>query len=162
MGLFFKKKKAKMEIPPPPPPEGPLEVKEEKPPELPPMPEKHIPSEMPEIKPPAKEEKPEEKPPSMPEFPEIPKEEAKAAEKIERPVAPAETAGPRFVKISSFQTVLTKADEIRSSLKKAENVILKLGELKNEEEKEFQKWRTQLEDTEKKLSYIDQVIFKGE
>ncbi|MBN2111610.1 hypothetical protein JW707_00770 [Candidatus Woesearchaeota archaeon] len=152
MGWLFKKKEQKMEIPPPPPPEGgDKELKELKPAKLSDMPG-HPKSELAEVIPSENEEMY-----SMPEFPEIPKEE-----KFARPVTRAETEGPRFVDVASFQTVMQKADEIRGSLKKAENVIMKLGELKSEEEKEFEKWRSQLEDTEKKLSYIDKVIFKGE
>lgn len=156
MGWLFKKKQQKMDIPPPPPPEeGGKDLKELKSAELPEIPE-HPPSELHEIKP----EKTEEivSMPKMPEFPEMPKE----SEKLKMPITKEEAAGPKFVNITSFQTVMEKADEIRGSLKKAENVIIKLGELKNEEEKEFEKWRAQLEDTEKKLSYIDKVIFKGE
>ena len=152
MGWLFKKKEQKMEIPPPPPPEeGEKELKELKPAELPAMP-KHPPSELPEVKPEKKEETP-----SMPEFPDMPGEE-----KMEMPVTKEEVSAPKFVNVASFQTVMGKADEIRNSLKKAENVIIRLGELKNEEVKEFEKWRAQLEDTEKKLNYIDRVIFKGE
>lgn len=168
MGWFFNKKAEKMEIPPPPPPASgrktgaPLDdIKKE---------DSHLPSDMPEIRAP---EKRGEGNPKMPEFPEIPKEPKQmkkvppkimisSEEHIEKPVTKAEVSGPRFVKVSGYQTVLTTADEIRTSLKKAENVITRLSELKNEEEKEFEKWRVQLEDTEKKLNYVDKVIFKGE
>jgi len=190
MGLFFRRgKKEKMGIPPPPPPEEGEEaakevLKGEKPiPELPPLeigePEKHLPSEMPEIKPSAEEKKPS----GMPEFPEVPKEEAEEmpeekieevkeaekpaifeekAEAIEKPAPAGEIAAPKFVTALSFQTVLTEADAIRSSIRETENIIARINSLKKEEEKEFGSWRAQLEDVEKKLSYIDEVIFKGE
>jgi hypothetical protein len=179
MGLFFKRKKMERAgVPPPPPPaEGGVkeEAKEKKPiPELPPLEsEKHLPSEMPEIKP-GEEKK---APSGMPEFPEAPKEEKEAekekkAEEVEEPAtaeeevkAPApvkEIAVQKFVTVSRFQTVLTEADAIRSSIRKAEEVIARINELKKEEEKEFSMWRAQLEDAEKKLGYIDKVIFKGE
>ena len=115
----------------------------------------------------------------MPEFPEMPEEmeegmkeeampemEPEHAEKAQKAAPPAMPgqlkAGQRFVSISNFQTALTKSDEIRGSLKEAETMISRLNELRNEEEKEFLKWRSQLEGVEKKLNYIDQVIFKGE
>lgn len=176
MGLFFKRKKKEMGgVPPPPPPaEGGVEeeAKEKPIPELPPLEsEKHLPSEMPEIKPGEKKKAPS----GMPEFPEAPEEEKEAekekkAEEVEEPAeeevkAPApvkEIAAQKFVTVSSFQTVLTEADAIRSSIRKAEDVIARISELKKEEEKEFVMWRAQLEDAEKKLAYVDKVIFKGE
>jgi hypothetical protein len=166
MGLFGKKKKEEeMEVPPPPPPE---EGEEEAPPEaekkeeLPELPsveaETHLPSELPEIKP-EKEEKP-----SMPEFPSVAeKEEAEAPEEkpVEIAVAKPEE-GPKFMPVTEFQTVLTEAEEIKNSIKETEEVISRVKKLRDEEEGEFEKWRKQLEGVEKKLNYVDSMIFKGE
>ena len=177
MGLFFgRKKKAEMEIPPPPPPEGGAAEEAEKPEAEMPAPahpaepsapeaETHMPSELPEIK-------PEKHAAPMPVFPEIPEEELEEGiEEVHKPAMPHAAkprhaaplkAGQRFVSISSFQTVLAKSDEIKGSLKEAEALVGRLNELRNEEDKEFQKWRMQLENVDKKLTYIDQAIFKGE
>lgn len=186
MGLFSRKKKAKMEIPPPPPPEGgemapmepatpaapmPSAPRQMKRATLPPKESMHIPSELPEIKPLGKMEKPA----PMPEFPAMPGDEAEkmpepeAAEMPSAPkMAPApempaepEEEKPKFVSVSNFQTILSETNEIKASIKKAEDSIARLNTLKTEEEKAFSSWRSQLEDVEKKLSYIDQVIFKG-
>ncbi len=178
MGLFGKKKKKEdMDVPPPPPPEEGEEAKpeaikeapEEKE-ELPELPkievETHLPSELPEIKPEGeKEEKP-----SMPEFPSAPeKEEAEEApEEPEKPKEEPEISvvqpekGPKFMPVTKFQTVLTEAEEIKSSIKETEEIIVRVKKLREEEEKTFDKWRAHLEGVEKKLNYIDSMIFKGE
>jgi len=184
MGLFGKKKKEEMDVPPPPPPEedeGALpampEEKKEELPELPPIEaETHLPSELPEIKPGGeKEEKP-----SMPEFPSAPEKEEyekeeEAEEEPEMPEAPAEMPkeereisvvrpeeGPKFIPVTKFQTVLTEAEEIKSSIKETDEVISRVKTLRDEEQKTFDKWRAHLEGVEKKLNYIDSMIFKGE
>ena len=43
----------------------------------------------------------------------------------------------------------------------AENFVRRLGDLKNEEERSFERWRTLLEDVEKKMNYVDQLIAKA-
>ena len=40
--------------------------------------------------------------------------------------------------------------------------MLKLNEMKNVEEKEFDKWRRELEKIETQISHIDQTIAKAE
>lgn len=44
----------------------------------------------------------------------------------------------------------------------AEQFVKRLTDLKNEEERTFDKWRGQLEDVEKKLSYVDQLIAQAQ
>jgi len=183
MGLFFKKKnKESTGVPPPPPPDentgvGAEETKGENPEEIPELPplgsEQHLKSDIPEIKP-AKEEGA-----NAPEFPEAPEEES-AEEKDdekpeeaeeheeEEPEAAAEEvatriveAGPKFVTAATFQTVLTQADSIRDSIKETEETIRKIEGLKDAEQKELERWRSHIEDVEKKLNYIDKTIFKG-
>jgi hypothetical protein len=169
MGLFSRKKKQKeMDVPPPPPEEGetieaPMEEPGQELPELPPLEaekeETHIESDLPEIKPPAEKGK-------MPEFPEIPEEEPEELPVLEEEhpaeeEAPAEE-GPKFMNVSSFGEIMAEADSIKQSLKEVDMSVKALDELKKQEEAEFQRWRSQLEDVEKKLSYVDKVIFKGE
>jgi len=70
--------------------------------------------------------------------------------------------GPIFVNVNDYQSVLDCMNNIRNSIKESENIILRLNELKTEEEKEFEKWRSELEDIQKKLTYIDRTIFEAE
>ena len=190
MGLFFKRKqKESPGIPPPPPPEDGEEAKaEQTKEELPELPElsyeQHMKSDMPEIKP------KEMKKPEFPEipkedFPEEPEEEKRGEyEKPEAKEAPEEykkeeaaeehyinaeaaatialTKGPKFVTAARFQNILNEADSIRDSIKETEETIRRINGLKEAEQKELEKWRAHIEDVEKKLNYVDRVIFKGE
>ena len=67
-----------------------------------------------------------------------------------------------YVDISNFQEIMTNVGMIRDTLKESEDRVNRMAEIKNTEEKELEKWRAQLEDIERKLSFVDQVISKGE
>ncbi len=174
MALFFKRRKgAKMDIPPPPPleeagavkaPAKELAVEEEifpiegeGLPELPPlMPEKHVESEMPEIKP----KRLEKAAAHMPEFPSA-HEDMPEFEEEPEDISPSGKE-PQFLKASASRSLVAEAEEMRRSLSKIGSIIKEIDALKESEEKEFHRWRINLEDAEKKLSYVDRVIFKEE
>jgi len=69
---------------------------------------------------------------------------------------------PAFVAIEDYKRIINDTNIIRSKLMDAETFVKRLGDLKNEEERSFERWRTQLEDVEKKLNYVDQLIAKAE
>lgn len=69
---------------------------------------------------------------------------------------------PIFVNMKDFQYVINSAHNIKDKVEEVEEIILKLNEIKNVEEKAFDKWRRHLEDLEKKMSYIDSLIAKAE
>ncbi len=69
--------------------------------------------------------------------------------------------GPGFVSVDEYRKVMEHANKARARLFEAEELVRRLGELKVQEEREFDKWRAQLEDIEKKLSYVDSVIAKA-
>jgi hypothetical protein len=66
---------------------------------------------------------------------------------------------PLFVSVEDYQQVLGSISYIRNRLQDAEALVKKLNELKGSEEKEFDAWRSQLEDLQKKLAYVEDVIF---
>jgi hypothetical protein len=66
---------------------------------------------------------------------------------------------PLFVSVDDYQQVLGSISYIRNRLQDAEALVKKLNELKVSEEKEFDSWRAQLEDLQKKLAYVEDVIF---
>ncbi|MBI4145343.1 hypothetical protein HY493_04015 [Candidatus Woesearchaeota archaeon] len=141
MGIFdaFKKKKESAELPPPPMPDlGP---------ELPPLPEQSM--EAPEP--------PQELMPEAPETPEPMHEEPTAHEEREAPVRTDE--GPLFVSVQDYQTILNSVNMIRSKLGDAEDSFKKLHDIKQGQEKELEDWRSTLEDVQRKLTYVDEVLF---
>ncbi|MCX6709216.1 MAG: hypothetical protein NTW67_06245 [Candidatus Woesearchaeota archaeon] len=150
MGLFDFLKKRQEELPMPPPPT---------PPEMPPM----MRGDIEEIR--ATEHS--ELPPALPAPIPAREEEvqvfdrtiSKQEEKIET-VRP--TLRPTFVAVDDYKKIINDTNIIRGKLMEAENFVRRLGDIKNEEERAFEKWRTQLEDVEKKLGYVDQLIAKAE
>ncbi|MBW2970180.1 hypothetical protein KY309_03190 [Candidatus Woesearchaeota archaeon] len=145
---FLKKKQEELPMPPPPPmpaaPEIQGDIEEIRPTEIGPEPE------IPEL------------PPALP-APEIYKKPAEPAwEKEEEKIEVRPPLKPTFVAIEDYKRIINDTNTIRAKLMEAENFVRKLGDLKNEEERAFEKWRTQLEDVEKKLGYVDQLIAKAE
>jgi len=69
---------------------------------------------------------------------------------------------PTFVAIEDYKRVINDTNTIRSKLMDAENFVRRLSDLKNEEERAFEKWRTQLENVEKKLNYVDKLIARAQ
>lgn len=68
---------------------------------------------------------------------------------------------PAFVAVEDYKRIINDTNTIRSKLMDAENFVRRLGDLKNEEERSFERWRTLLEDVEKKLNYVDQLVAKA-
>ena len=68
---------------------------------------------------------------------------------------------PAIVAVDDYKRIINDTNIVRSKLMDAENFVRRLGDLKNEEERTFEKWRSQLESVEKKLSYVDKVIAKA-
>ena len=157
------------EIPPPPPldEEGlqPFPGPEERE-ELPPLPE------MPEF-----EEEFAEEEAKLQELTQLPrKAEAPAsrspplpprAEVSQKPLAPpqpridVQEAVPIFVRANQFKDILKGINVVKVNLKKSDDVLLRLDDLENSKEREFTKWRSEMEDIQNKIMFIDKILFKG-
>jgi hypothetical protein len=68
---------------------------------------------------------------------------------------------PVFVSVEEYHAIMGSAETVRNRLMEAENLMRKLTELRNLEEKEFEQWRQTLEDVEKKLAYVDKIVAKA-
>ena len=66
-----------------------------------------------------------------------------------------------FVSVHDYNKIIDGVDAIRKSMKDAEDIISNLELLKNTEKKEFEAWRTALEDMQRKITYVDEVIFQA-
>jgi len=69
------------------------------------------------------------------------------------------TKGPLFVDIESFKTMLGDVDTIKNDIRSSEVVLQHLDDIKNSKDKELERWRGQLEDIQKKINYVDKVLF---
>ena len=65
-----------------------------------------------------------------------------------------------FVKIEKYKEVMKTLDEIRNKLEDSEKILVKLNEIKNEEDKELDSWHSDLQDLKEKLLDIDKKLFE--
>ena len=67
---------------------------------------------------------------------------------------------PVFVRIDEYRDVLDVMNMIRNKLEEAKATIAKINELKNEEDSELELWRTGAEEIERKMAFVDKVLFE--
>ena len=67
-----------------------------------------------------------------------------------------------YVKVDNFKTTLGSINLVRSDLRKSEEALMKLENIKNAKDKSFDKVRDSISDLQKKLIFIDKTLFKGE
>ena len=73
-----------------------------------------------------------------------------------------ERGAPVFVKIADYKDVLEVVGLLNDKLEKAKEIMARINELKNEEDTELELWGAELEEIERKLSFIDKSLFKPE
>lgn len=150
MGLFtlFGKKKEpaqeSLDLPPPPAPDAPM-----------PATDVRIIEEPPSFDRPVEEEPAQAEPVPEPETMPLMQEEP---EEQEIEPAPRMRGAPMFVSVNDYQEVLGSIGYIRNKLADADELVKKLNELKMSEEKSFEQWRGQLEDLQRKLAYVEDVV----
>lgn len=175
MGMFdFLKKKKETELPLPPPPSAPdtqfqgdiapIRAPGEMEPQPLPMEEVHE-LELPELPPALPAPRADIKPITMPveEEHEAPKDiiyDRTINPPEEKPTVRAEK--PSFIAVDDYRRIITDTNTVRAKLMNAENFARRLSDIKNTEERAFEKWRGYLEDVEKKMNYVDQLIAKAQ
>lgn len=85
--------------------------------------------------------------------------EAPGSRGDDKPIKMRDIKGPLFVDIESFRTMLTDIETVRNDIKTSEIILQHLQEIKNSKDKELERWVTQLEDIQKKINYVDKVLF---
>ncbi|OGM02117.1 hypothetical protein A3K72_04040 [Candidatus Woesearchaeota archaeon RBG_13_36_6] len=73
-----------------------------------------------------------------------------------------ERGAPVFVKIADYKDVLEVVGLLNDKLEKAKEIMERINELKNEEDTELELWQAELDEIERKLSFIDKSLFKPE
>lgn len=69
-------------------------------------------------------------------------------------------AGPLFVSVQDYQAILNSVNGIRARLNDADESFKKLNEIKASQDKQLDDWRGYLENVQKKLTYVDEVLFE--
>lgn len=67
---------------------------------------------------------------------------------------------PVFVKIEEYNEVLDVMNMIKAKLRDAKETLGKLNELKNAEDSEVELWKTNLEEIERKVDFVDNTLFE--
>ena len=67
---------------------------------------------------------------------------------------------PIFVRIEEYDEVLETLSSTKAKLEDAKNVLSNIIELKEQEDSEIEAWKVGLDDVEKKLEYVDNLLFE--
>jgi hypothetical protein len=177
MGMFdFLKKRKETELPLPPPPSAPdmtfqSDIEPIRAPQaemphetMPPVEETHD-LDLPELPPALPAPRADIRPIQMPveEEHEEPKDiiyDRTINPQEEKPVI--RTEKPSFIAVDDYRRIITDTNTVRAKLMNAENFARRLSDIKNTEERAFEKWQGYLEDVEKKMNYVDQLIAKAQ
>jgi len=76
--------------------------------------------------------------------------------------APIEAAAPVFVAVEDYQAVLDSVNRVKQLLTNAEEQMREMHSIGSQVGKELDAWRAGLEDAERKLGYVDEIIFQAE
>ena len=69
---------------------------------------------------------------------------------------------PIFVKIEGYKDVLDTINAIKMKITDAKDVLSQLSDLKAQEDAEIENWKSELEDVERKMNFIDSSLFEEE
>jgi DNA-binding Lrp family transcriptional regulator len=69
---------------------------------------------------------------------------------------------PVFIKVDDYKDVIDVMELIKNKILEANGVLEKIRRLKAEEDAELELWNSNLEDIERKISYIDRTLFEPE
>ena len=69
---------------------------------------------------------------------------------------------PVFIKIDEYEEVLDLVKMIRRKLEDAKATLLKINDLKNEEDHQLEMWQNALAEVEKKVDFINQSLNEPE
>jgi len=67
-----------------------------------------------------------------------------------------------YVRVDNFKAALGNINIVRSDLRKSEEALAKLENMKNAKDKSLDKMKSLLDDLQKKLIFIDKTLFEGE
>lgn len=91
-----------------------------------------------------------------------PKMERRLFSKEKRELREIRSGKAIYIRVDEFKTILGSINLVRSDLRKSEETLIKLENIKNIKDKSFDKFRNSLDDLQKKLIFIDKTIFRGE
>lgn len=160
--------KEKFEIPRPMP-DIPMESKLPEPPKFGSLrPIKDIPKESEPFAAPKFEFKP--RPQEMPDYEEpieprpvrdyAQKAEKEAVREEKDLISHKDAAGKTYIRMDRFRSILMDINEIKGDIKNAASSIEKMQGIDRNKEAEFEKWKANMNDLQKKIIFVDKTLFK--
>lgn len=70
-----------------------------------------------------------------------------------------EITKPIFVRYKLYKAMLDDVGQLKIILKEAEDTLDRMEDFKEDEDKEFLKWRRELDDIQRKLIFVDKTLF---
>ena len=70
--------------------------------------------------------------------------------------------GNLYVRADKYRDAISNLSQIRNSLRKSEEDIVKMDGLKNSKDKAFDRFKSSLDDLQRKLIFVDKTLFKGD
>ena len=67
-----------------------------------------------------------------------------------------------YVRVDRFRATLQNIGMIKGNLRKSEEILIKLENIKNSKDMSFDKVKSSLDDLQRKLIFVDKTLFKGE
>ena len=67
-----------------------------------------------------------------------------------------------YVRVEKFKVMLGTINIVRTDLRKSEDALKKLENIKNTKDKSLDRIRSSLDDLQKKLIFVDKTLFKGD
>lgn len=67
-----------------------------------------------------------------------------------------------YIRVDNFRAALDNISMVRGSLRNSEEALTRMESIKSAKDKSFDKFKSSLEDLQKKLIFIDKTLFKGD
>ena len=72
------------------------------------------------------------------------------------------TGAPVFVKVDDYKELVDVLDMIKGKIKEVRGTLNNINSLRNEEDAEITMWNSTIDDIEKKIEDIDNMMFEPE
>ncbi|MFH1133991.1 MAG: hypothetical protein V1735_05875 [Nanoarchaeota archaeon] len=69
---------------------------------------------------------------------------------------------PIFVKIDEYKEIIEIMNQIKAKLAEGKSILAGIEEIKTQEENELEQWRSELEEVQRKMTFIDKTLFEPE
>lgn len=69
---------------------------------------------------------------------------------------------PVYVKVDEYKEILELINLIKSKIKDAKTTLEDINRLKNEEDAELEIWQSSIEEVERKIDFMDKIMFEPE